>query len=975
MSSEDDYEDDYDDAAHARDMEEADRVQAELFGEESDSPPHGAWQAADVQMGEAHRGGISRQSLEAHNGSSEAERDRQVRDGPHQDDGPHPDDAGSEAQDRVYHAGNHSVYLSGGHGGQQVRPGSAQGGEPQGSNTFQSANPNMPHNQGRGGQYHNSDENVECHVRQMPGFNSHGEGALNGAALLGDGVKPIAPLFRQGDSSSSGWVSYALSGLVEMPITPARAMCFNIPAECFMTDASKFNEWQTPMKNSVRAASIAALVGMVATPLSKGFPSGEDEEKERGEQDGDQPGNIERKPKRITRWMMKEEGQGGNSMPTIVTAIEDIYDSSKTEIVALRVWHFVFDHTHSTSYLARKLMAESADESDHSGAAHCPNFMRKQTNVATARQMRGLVGSSLETAPLETAAGLLYRHVTSESVYKNLLPHYAGHCDKSAGRPAVDLSAIPPGAMNTTFLPSNVFGCWHPLAFEWVFNAKREEGLRAGLVHLDGTPMDVHPDQMQVDSYFKMSIPATAADTHVFSPPSFVATPTSAGGKGCFFFQTDPYQVNVFDMTLPHPITGSIKPGPELMQLYKDRFHPEGRFNVNSLKMLSLFNNTMTGQDQWMRTQINALKDTIVNFDTMDTTTEQRMDVKAAKRAISRGIANYGQMDGESHVIEPRQVIKEHAYTTGNVHSKLVAPWVSEMRAKHQAEEEQLREGEHRDTDLEDPHFELLRGKRNAFQARYQKVVKELTILHLAKLERSFNSRMDKESIPAGYRAVWDGLMKELEDMPNRTANVAYGIGENGMQMTDSDRTLFGQLTNWIGVFFEDECFSACLANLVPMLPSNQVTCSDLVHVRWLPSHSRWSRLAPHAGAVLPLVRAAAACSDNRLATLTALLTLCQLALPIAASSSSASRPSCSSSAAPRVRTAAHLPLRTGGLRRLLLTPPPLPLTPRQRQDPAHRARDEGLRRGLDHHVGTLQRQVGHAGQLGQPQRVQLHLR
>jgi hypothetical protein len=287
-------------------------------------------------------------------------------------------------------------------------------------------------------------------------------------------------------------------------------------------------------------------------------------------------------------------------------------------------------------------------------------------------------------------------------------------------------------------------------------------------------------------------------------------------------------------MTLPHPITGSLKPGPELMQLYKDRFHPEGRFNVNSLKMLSLFNNTMTGQDQWMRTQINALKDTIVNFDTMDTTTEQRMDVKAAKRAISRGIANYGQMDGESHVIEPRQVIKEHAYTTGNVHSKLVAPWVSEMRAKHQAEEEQLREGEHRDTDLEDPHFELLRGKRNAFQARYQKVVKELTILHLAKLERSFNSRMDKESIPAGYRAVWDGLMKELEDMPNRTANVAYGIGENGMQMTDSDRTLFGQLTNWIGVFFEDECFSACLANLVPMLPSNQVTCSDLVHVRWL---------------------------------------------------------------------------------------------------------------------------------------------
>jgi hypothetical protein len=251
------------------------------------------------------------------------------------------------------------------------------------------------------------------------------------------------------------------------------------------------------------------------------------------------------------------------------------------------------------------------------------------------------------------------------------------------------------------------------------------------------------------------------------------------------------------------------------------------------------------------------------------------MDVKAAKRAISRGIANYGQMDGESHVIEPRQVIKEHAYTTGNVHSKLISPWVSEVRAKHQAEEERLRSEnneKHRDTDLEDSHFDLLCGKRNAFQARYKKVVKELVTLHLAKLERSFNSRMDKESIPAGYRAVWDGLMKELEDMPNRTANVAYGIGENGMQMTDSDRTLFGQLTNWIGVFFEDDCFGTCLANPVPLLPSNQVSCSDTV---------RALGCAP-----CPQSTAATGASCRSCST--------------TASSSSASRPSCSSSAAPR---------------------------------------------------------------------------
>ena len=41
--------------------------------------------------------------------------------------------------------------------------------------------------------------------------------------------------------------------------------------------------------------------------------------------------------------------------------------------------------------------------------------------------------------------------------------------------------------------------------------------------------------------------------------------------------------------------------------------------------------------------------------------------------------------------------------------------------------------------------------------------------------------------------------------MPNGTANVAFGI-EGGNQMMDSDRTVFGQLMDWINRFFEDDC-------------------------------------------------------------------------------------------------------------------------------------------------------------------------
>lgn len=67
--------DDFDDAAHARDLEEVDAVQSELFGGGA-SPPHddgdvhvegthsSAWQAADVHMGEAHQSGLNHTSLQ-----------------------------------------------------------------------------------------------------------------------------------------------------------------------------------------------------------------------------------------------------------------------------------------------------------------------------------------------------------------------------------------------------------------------------------------------------------------------------------------------------------------------------------------------------------------------------------------------------------------------------------------------------------------------------------------------------------------------------------------------------------------------------------------------------------------------------------------------------------------------------------------------------------------------------------------------
>ncbi len=506
------------------------------------------------------------------------------------------------------------------------------------------------------------------------------------------------------------------------------------------------------------------------------------------------------------------------NLPMVVIGYEDIYDSTMKTVVAIRMWHFVFDAKHSTSELARKLMDENFSELGHSGAAHQQNSLRKQTIVASAKATRSLIGTALESAQLETAAGMAYRHIINESVFKNLLPHYAGRSDKGDGLSPIDVQGLPRGVLNRRFHAHANFGSDHPLALEWTFNAKRPDALKAGLVHLDGNPMDVHPDQIDVQKYFDMSVPQARSnvlgDKHTFRLPDWIASEdASTGGRTGFYFQTDPNQTNIFDMTLPHALLGAIKPGKTLLKLFKEQLLKDGnkcQFAEDSPALLNLFNNTMTGRDQWQADAINAMSDSLMGFDTFDCTAEMRDMARKAKRSAVKGgfLGIYGDKDGDEYVIEPRQVLKENIFTTVNVHAKVIAPWVAESNKELDTIEDDIRSRnnfEHSNTELEEfPEGVELLQKKLKFHETYHEATKELVTLHIRKIERSFTSKFDSQTIPVGYRAVFDGLQRELKDMPNQTANVALA---NDMQLTDSDRTVHGHLMNWIGTFFEDDCY------------------------------------------------------------------------------------------------------------------------------------------------------------------------
>ena len=98
----------------------------------------------------------------------------------------------------------------------------------------------------------------------------------------------------------------------------------------------------------------------------------------------------------------------------------------------------------------------------------------------------------------------------------------------------------------------------------------------------------------------------------------------------------------------------------------------------------------------------------------------------------------------------------------------------------------------------------------NVFHLQKRVLMKELIVWHLSKMQRSFTSKVDQQAIPVGYRAVWDGLEGELQKMKSdadvavSTANVAQALN---MNLCSSDRSVFGQLENWLWTFMEEDCY------------------------------------------------------------------------------------------------------------------------------------------------------------------------
>lgn len=484
-------------------------------------------------------------------------------------------------------------------------------------------------------------------------------------------------------------------------------------------------------------------------------------------------------------------------------------------------------------------MKENTEVASQAGSAHSSVASRKASMLPEHKRRVQLTGGScIAGVRLETDAGNQYMRVLNNEELNKMLIAYSGKTTNCEGRP-VSLPhpgtrrVFPNGHLNTNMRKHRELDSLSPLCISWLFNAKREDALRAGSVYMNGEPMeDVDPDHFDPRTYFDLG-------NGRFQLPQWMRE------KRNYFVMINPNVTNVFDMTLPRPIASSVSPGPNLMRLFLDRFHPE--LDIDAPHALDCFHNDMTNTDQFVVRQVNEMAEAITTFDSAEASDAERVSMGRAKALLASGtMRNYGHTTNGAHVIEPRQVLKEITAQTQQVYSKVVAPFVQDEKTAHAAEELRIREDnyeEHAETDYGDEVFAALRAKQDAFRKQKVAVMEELATFHLARVEQAFESRLEAESIPPGYRAVWTGLKEELAKMPNKTANLAHVYGH---QLTCSKRTVFGEMQKWLGHFFEESCARPPPARRPPARARSRPRARRL--------HRR-PRLAADAGAVRALVR------------------------------------------------------------------------------------------------------------------------
>lgn len=467
--------------------------------------------------------------------------------------------------------------------------------------------------------------------------------------------------------------------------------------------------------------------------------NGDADEDAEGE-DGGGGAAKKKKAKRCYRYAFVMSEDNNITCPMFVIGYEELYNAAKTEVVAIRVWKFIFHAEHSDTELHRKLMDENLATCASGGVAHTQVNQRNKGMAVEMKHNRDLAMQG----NLEYFAGTQYLRVTTETVFLDVIKQASGLNQNNAGCPPIDFAHVPPAMLNQRLTPSkDEMGGTCVLSPEYMYNGKREMALRANLIDLEtGEPLDVHPDYLTPSKYWN-----AAGD---------LLTHATNREKEGFFVNIDPTCNNIFDCALPRAIYGNVCAGETLLQMFREvrvAKQPELE-RCSGPRLAEQFTAFMTDEDQLIRQMCEQMGENIVCYDSLDLTEVQRKAMQKKK------YAHYGERDSENaFIIEPMQGDKELQKQTQKVYTDVVQKWLAAQQDHHTALEVMLRVGDDAGEDMidcpiSDPRMEQLRDAMAKTQERHYDVMKDLFELHANSFAAMFQSNTGRNDLPMGYCAM-----------------------------------------------------------------------------------------------------------------------------------------------------------------------------------------------------------------------------
>lgn len=661
-------------------------------------------------------------------------------------------------------------------------------------------------------------------------------------------------------ASQDPWVKMS-HNMVEF-MKPCRAYRILIPASLFARDATVMNQLVMPVnEGKSRAIATASLLGMMFAGTAMGLPSGDLAARKRAEQksnngssDSGNKGRKEKSPdiQHVDRYVYIPPCDQEDEWPMWRMGYEEILNKELTEVTFVGVWIWVFDPTFSTSDLMVRVMQNNAMQlATQTAVSQAPENRSKAHATEAERRKKAGLGIFDLNNNFDGTVGMQFGRITDMCEYQTMLKQHGGqsYVDQTDAMFVEDFEKHINNAAGRKKLSGDTergFGSLHPLGIEFVCNAKRERGLRYGAVNLDGSKADIHEKYLNVDSYWE---------------EDYFRLPEEADVWICPLVD----KRTIFEMPLPRKLQNQVTPGDALMRLFLDeaklkatptqptqpaaaahkassstdpmQVDTEGHDDEdgeeeeeeeeegededdeedNSSDVASQqsaeeeeddstltkitrhdytrFRSFVMDQDELQKRADENIRSKLNKYDIMSETRDVMNNNSLSNGEIQ---VTVGEKEG-NYQIRVDKITDRIAEQSTRIWSKLVLPWITrETRDLKNREQELSNKTNIRASDVR---WKLLERDERRIRKRFVQVKKELTVYHLRSLHACFHSAKDRNTIPAGYKAMVEELEKHVA-MNGGSASMAFPPNRKGKQIMSTDRQVWHELQEWLGVIF-----------------------------------------------------------------------------------------------------------------------------------------------------------------------------